>query len=126
VAPYGRLIAEWYRQYPSLKVIQILERLRSHGFTGGYTSVKLFTRPFRQKPKQTYHELVFLPGEEAQVDWMQCRFPFGTVHSFVWILSYSRYLYARFYPGQSMEFFLAGGAPGGVSGGRGRGPPGSL
>ena len=108
VAPYGRLIAEWYRQYPSLKAIQILERLRSHGFTGGYTSVKLFTRPFRQKPKQTYHELVFLPGEEAQVDWMQCRFPFGTVHGFVWILSYSRYLYARFYPGQSMEFFLAG------------------
>jgi len=108
VAPYGRLIAEWYRQYPSLKAIQILERLRSHGFTGGYTSVKLFTRPFRQKPKQAYHELVFLPGEEAQVDWMQCRFPFGTVHGFVWILSYSRYLYARFYPGQSMEFFLAG------------------
>ena len=108
VAPYGRLIAEWYRQYPSLKAIQILERLRSHGFTGGYTSVKLFTRPFRQKPKQTYHELVFLPGEEAQVDWMQCRFPFGTVYGFVWILSYSRYLYARFYPGQSMEFFLAG------------------
>jgi transcriptional regulator with XRE-family HTH domain len=35
VAPYGRLIAEWYRQYPSLKAIQILERLRSHGFTGG-------------------------------------------------------------------------------------------
>ena len=57
VAPYGRLIAEWYRQYPSLKVIQILERLRSHGFTGGYTSVKLFIRPFRQKPKQAYHEL---------------------------------------------------------------------
>ena len=108
VTPYGRLIAEWYRQYPSLKAIQILERLRSHGFTGGYTSVKLFTRPFRQKPKQTYHELVFLPGEEAQVDWMQCRFPFGTVYGFVWILSYSRYLYARFYPGQSMEFFLAG------------------
>jgi len=51
---------------------------------------------------------VFLPGEEAQVDWMQCRFPFGTVHGFVWILSYSRYLYARFYPSQSMEFFLAG------------------
>lgn len=108
VAPYGRLIAEWYRQYPSLKAIQILERLRSHGFTGGYTSVKDFTRPFRQKPKRAYHELVFLPGEEAQVDWMQCRFPFGTVHGFVWILSYSRYLYARFYPAQSMEFFLAG------------------
>jgi transposase len=108
VAPYGRLIAEWYRQYPSLKAIQILERLRSHGFTGGYTSVKLFTRPFRQKPKQAYHELVFLPGEEAQVDWMQWRFPFGTGYGFVWILSYSRYLYARFYPGQSMEFFLAG------------------
>ena len=55
-----------------------------------------------------YHELTFLPGEEAQVDWMQRTFSFGTVYGFVFILSYSRYLYCRFYPRQSMEFFLEG------------------
>jgi len=55
-----------------------------------------------------YHELSFLPGEEAQVDWMQRRFSFGVAYGFVFILSYSRYLYVRFYPRQTMEFFLEG------------------
>lgn len=108
VAPYVHLIGEWYLRYPSLKAIQVLERLRPYGFTGGYTAVKEFTRPWRRKRRSAYHELEFLPGEEAQVDWMQCRFPFGMVYGFVFILSYSRYLYGRFYPRSSMEFFLEG------------------
>jgi len=39
---------------------------------------------------------------------MQRSFPFGTAYGFVLILSYSRYLYCRFYPRQSMEFFWKG------------------
>lgn len=108
ITPYVRLIGEWYLRYPSLKAIQVLERLRPYGFTGGYTTVKEFTRHWRKKRRRIYHELEFLPGEEMQVDWMQCRFPFGMVHGFVFVLSYSRHLYGRFYPGSSMEFFLEG------------------
>ena len=108
ITPYVRLIGEWYLRYPSLKAIQVLERLRPYGFTGGYTTVKEFTRHWRKKRRRIYHELEFLPGDEMQVDWMQCRFPFGMIHGFVFVLSYSRYLYGRFYPGSSMEFFLEG------------------
>jgi len=108
IDPYGRLIEEWYASYPSLKAVQVLDRLKTYGFTGGYTTVKRYTGRFRRKKKRAYHELVFLPGEEAQVDWMQCRFPFGVVHGFVFILAYSRYLFARFYPRETMEFFLDG------------------
>ncbi len=107
--PYERLIQEWYSQYPRLRAIQVLERLRSYGFTGGYTTVKEYTKTLRKKKKrQAYHELVFLPGEEAQIDWMERKMPFGTAYGFLFLLSYSRYLYGKFYPKHSFEFFLDG------------------
>jgi transposase len=109
IDPFERLIDEWYRQYPRLKAIQVLERLRSYGFAGGYTMVKLYTKRFRKKRgKQAYHELVRLPGEETQIDWMERKMPFGTAYGFVFILSYSRYLYGAFYPKHTSEFFLDG------------------
>jgi transposase len=109
IKPYERLIDQWYREYPFLKAIQVFQRLREYGFEGRYTTVKEYTLQFRKKKKRrSYHELEFLPGEEAQVDWMQRTMPFGVVYGFVFILAYSRYLYARFYPGSSMEFFLDG------------------
>jgi len=106
--PYGRLIQDWYETYPSLKASQVFDRLQTYGYPGGYTTVKEYTQRFRRKRKRMYHELSFLPGEEAQVDWMQRCFPFGVAYGFVFILSYSRYLYVRFYPRQTMEFFLEG------------------
>jgi transposase len=109
IDPYARLIEQWYGDYPRLKAIQVLQRLKSYGFTGGYTAVKRYTRSFRRKRKVTfYHELTFLPGEEAQVDWMQRRLPFGIVYGFVYLLAYSRYLYVHFSPRCTMEFFLEG------------------
>ncbi len=109
IEPYRRLVDEWYHQYPRLKAIQVLERLKSYGFTGGYTTVKEYTMTLRKKRKrQAYHELTFLPGEEAQIDWMERKFPFGTAYGFLFLLAYSRYLYGRFYPKHSFEFFLDG------------------
>src|SRR4030043_937621 len=92
------LYHEWYREYPFLQAIQVYERLKSYGFTGGYTAVKEYTQPFRKKKrKKAYHELVFLPGQEAQGDWMQRTLPLGVVYGFVYILAFSRYLYVRFF-----------------------------
>lgn len=109
IKPYERLIGEWYAGYPFLRATQVFERLKSYGYTGGYTAVKEYTARYRRKKKkEAFYELEFLPGEEAQVDWMQWSFPFGIVYGFAFILSYSRYLYAGFYPRQSMEFFLDG------------------
>ena len=108
IRPYERLIEEWYRQYPFLKAKQVLERLKDYGFPGKYTTVKEYTKQFRRKRARSYHELEFLPGEECQVDWLQWTAPFGTVYGFALILSWSRYLYAKFYPRSSFEFFLDG------------------
>lgn len=107
--PYERLIKQWYTEYPFLQAIQVMERLKGHGYEGGYTAVKDYTLPLRKKRKvNSYHALEFLPGEEAQVDWMQRNTPFGVVYGFIYILAYSRYLYAHFYRRSSMEFFLDG------------------
>ncbi len=109
MAPYERLIQQWYTEYPFLQAIQVLARLKSYGYEGGYTAVKDYTLPLRKKRKgNSFHALEFLSGEEAQVDWMQRNTPFGVVYGFVYIMSYSRYLYAHFYLRSSMEFFLDG------------------
>jgi len=106
--PYDRLIDQWYQEYPFLKASQVYERLKSYGFKGSYNTVSVWTQRYRQKKRQAYHELTFLPGEEAQIDWIEERLPWGVAYGFGMILAYSRYLYVRFYPRQSLEFFLEG------------------
>lgn len=108
LVPFVRLIEEWYRQYPSLQAAQIRDRLKAYGYTGSYRSLCRFTEKYRKKRHKAYHELEFLPGEVAQVDWMEATLPFGKVYGFVFILAYSRYLFLKFYPRSSMEFFLDG------------------
>ena len=106
--PFARLIEEWYQRYPSLQAAQIKERLASYGYQGSYRNLCRLTEKYRKKRRQAYHEIEFLPGEVAQVDWMEASLPTGKVHAFVFILAWSRYLFVRFYPRSSMEFFLDG------------------
>jgi len=108
LVPFVRLIEEWYRQYPSLQAAQIRDRLKAYGYTGSYRSLCRFTEQHRKKRHKAYHELEFLPGESAQVDWMEATLPFGKVYGFVFILAWSRYLFLTFHPRSSMEFFLDG------------------
>lgn len=106
--PYERLIEEWYGEYPMLKATQVYERLKSYGYEGCYETVKLGTQRWRQKRGECFHELEFLPGEESQVDWMEWKMASGAVYGFVYLLAYSRYAVVRFYPRQTLEFFLDG------------------
>ncbi len=106
---YIHLIVHWYKQYPNLKALQVYERLKSYGYPGSYPSVVLFSREYRKPKEKTYHPLVFLPGEEAQVDWFFFNHErLGQVAGFVYVLSFSRYAWGMFYPKTSFEFFLAG------------------
>jgi hypothetical protein len=108
IKPYERLIGQWYKEYPFLRATQIYERLKGYGFGGCYETVKRHTRALRTRKSRWFHELDFLPGEEAQVDWMQWSFGFGVLYGFVLIMAYSRYLFVRLYPRHSLEFFLEG------------------
>jgi transposase len=92
--------------------VQIFQRLREMGFTGGYTIVKEYIRLVRPKRSPAFLTLSFAPGECAQVDWGE----FGSVNVgntrrklsfFVMVLCYSRMIYVEFTVSQTMEHFLA-------------------
>lgn len=107
--PYRHLIASWYRDYPRLKAKQIYERLIPYGYRGSYRRVAEVTREYRRLKPEVYHLLVFLPGEEAQIDWFFFSHPaLGRLAGFLYVLAYSRYAWGKFYPRTTFEFFLAG------------------
>jgi transposase len=106
---YRQLIAEWYKQRPFLRADQVYEWLQSYGFKGSYQSVVKFTAEYRQRRREAYHALVFLPGQEAQIDWFFFdSLATGKVAGFLYVLAYSRYAWGRFYPRSTFEFFLDG------------------
>ncbi len=108
--PYRSLMISWFSEYPSLKACQVSEWLKERGVKVDYTLVVKYTRAMRKKKKnRIFHELTFLPGEEGQVDWAHIIHPIlGKLYCFVFILSYSRYLFAHIFPKYSFEFFIEG------------------
>jgi len=106
---YRPLIAEWFKEHPTLKAQQVHGWLRMRGVKISYPAVVKYTRGFRKKVQKAYHPLTFLPGEEAQTDWCFIHHPrLGKLYCFVLILSYSRYLFAHVLARSSFEFFIEG------------------
>jgi transposase len=106
---YRHLLEEWYRQYPHLKALQIYQRIKECGYTGSLRSVQRFTSSWRVKKPVTYYALEFIAGEEAQVDWFFADLEnVGRVALFLYVLSWSRYAWGKFYLKTSFEFFLDG------------------
>ena len=107
--PYRSLIAEWFKEHPTLKAQQAHGWLKTRGVKISYPAVVKYTRQFRKKVPKAYHPLTFLPGEEAQADWCFINHPqLGKLYGFVLILSYSRYLFAHVFARSSFEFFIEG------------------
>jgi transposase len=107
--PYRPLIQGWFQNHPTLKAQQVHEWLTTRGVKISYPTVVKYTRTFRTKRPQAYHPLTFLPGEEAQTDWCFIHHPqLGKLYGFVFLLSYSRYLFAHLFPRSSFEFFILG------------------
>lgn len=106
---YSSLVLQWYIKYPQLQMKQIYQRLKSYDYKGSYATVIRFCNKHHKPKQNAYHPLVFLPGEEAQVDWMFFNHEkLGQVAGFVYVLSYSRYAWGMFYRKHTFEFFLAG------------------
>lgn len=49
IAPYMRLIEQWYARRPSLKAKQVYDRFKEYGYTGKYTMVTIHTKALRKK-----------------------------------------------------------------------------
>ena len=109
--PFKAQIGRMLDTYP-YSAAQVWQRVREHGFAGGYSLVKAYVRTVRPKRQAAFLTLAFAPGECAQVDWGS----FGAVpvgqtsrrlSFFIMVLCYSRMLYVEFTVSQTMEHFLA-------------------
>ena len=108
--PYRDLIASWFAEIPSLKALQVWQRLKERGVTLSRRCVERYTEGWRREKKgKVYWPLTFLPGEEGQVDWFFVDHPkLGNLWGFTIILSYSRYAFAHLFNRSSFEFFIEG------------------
>jgi transposase len=109
--PFKAEIVRLLERYP-YSAAQVFQRLREHGFDGGYSIVKDYVRTVRPRRQAAFLTLACAPGECAQVDWGA----FGSVKVgqthrrlsfFVMVLCYSRMMYVEFTVSQTMEHFLA-------------------
>ena len=109
--PFKQQIVRMLEKYP-YSAAQVLQRLSTQGFDGGYSIVKDYVRTVRPRRQPAFLKLAFAPGQCAQVDWGS----FGSVKVgqtrrrlsfFVMVLCYSRMMYVEFTVSQTMEHFLA-------------------
>ncbi len=82
----------------------LMREVKSQGYTGGYTILRDYTKPFRQQ-KQSKATIRFEtePGEQAQVDWGLFRYrtndgKLKRIWAFVMVLSWSRANICRICP----------------------------
>ena len=106
----GQIVAQLERHPYSAQ--QLLQQLKTQGYTGGYSILKEFVRLVRPVRKPAFLMLEFAPGECAQVDWGS----FGSLavgstrrrlSFFVMVLCYSRMMFVEFTLSEGMEQFLS-------------------
>ncbi len=111
---YADYLRERVRAYPGLTAKRLLRELKDVGFTGGYTSVKVFLRDVRPAAERAF-ELRFEtpPGEQAQVDFAHFKTVFTdepsaprVVWLFSMVLGCSRMIWARFVAHQDLATVL--------------------
>jgi transposase len=109
--PHKGTIVRLLASHP-FSAVQLLQRLRQSGYSGGYSILKDYVRTVRPPRQPAFLKLHFAPGQCAQVDWGSAGFlPVGNTRRrlsfFVMVLCYSRRMYAEFSLAQSQEHFLA-------------------
>lgn len=114
IDPYEPFIREQLTKYPSLRSSRLFVMLQERGYLGGPDHLRRVVSRLRpKKPAEAFQRLRTLPGEQAQVDWAHFgKLPVGRalrpLWAFVMVLSYSRRIFLRFFPGAAMPFFVRG------------------
>jgi transposase len=114
VDPFVPFIVEQLEKYPGLRSARLFTMIRERGYPGGPDHLRRVIGRLRpKKAAEAFQRLRTLPGEQAQVDWAHFgKFLIGRalrpLWAFVMVLSYSRRLFLRFFPGAAMPFFVRG------------------
>jgi transposase len=107
--PYKPIVTTRLETYPELSAVRLFEECRAAGYTGGLTQLKVFVREVRPRPEpQPIIRFETPPAHQAQVDFAEFRFPWGKRYALLVVLGYSRLLWLKFYPRQTMATVISG------------------
>jgi transposase len=107
--PYKPLIETRLGTYPELSAVRLFAECHASGYGGSLTQLKAFVRRVRPRPEpEPVIRFETPPGQQAQVDFAEVRFPWGKRFAFMVVLGYSRLLWLRFYPRQTMQTVMTG------------------
>jgi len=101
---YRGIIQERLQSFPRLTAERIFEEIRAAGYAGGYTQIKEYVRQIRPRPiEEAVRRFETPPGFQGQVDYATFNLPWGRRYALVVVLGYSRLLWLRFFPRQTMQ-----------------------
>jgi len=107
--PYRAIITTRLGTYPELSAVRLFEEVRAAGYPGGITQLRDYVARVRPRPEaEPVVRFETPPGHQAQVDFAECRFPWGKRDALLVVLGYSRLLWLRFYPRQTMATVIDG------------------
>lgn len=114
VDPFVPFIKSILKDFPDLPSQRLYHMVRERGYPGGSDHFRHLLVRFRPaRSEDAYLRLSTLPGEQAQVDWASFgRIKIGDaerkLYAFVMVLSWSRYVFLRFYLNQNTANFQRG------------------
>lgn len=107
--PYKGIIEARLEAFPRLTAQRLFEEIQAAGYPGGYTQVKDYVREVRPGASAEPVLRFETPaGFQGQVDFGSFNLPWGRRHALLVVLGYSRLLWLRFYPRQTMETLIRG------------------
>jgi transposase len=105
---YRPIIDSRLGAFPRLSSVRLYQEILAAGYTGGYTQLKDYVRQVRPVTVEPLVRFETPPGQQGQVDFAHFRLPWGRRWALLVVLSYSRLLWLRFFPRQTMHTLFAG------------------
>lgn len=106
---YKPIIDERLTAYPKLTSLRLFEEVVQAGYEGSYSTVRDYVRVVRPRAEpEPVIRFETSPGEQAQVDFAEFRLPWGKRFALLVVLGYSRLLWVRFFPRQTMRTLFTG------------------
>lgn len=100
--PFKPLIQERLAAFPALSSVRLLAECRAAGYTGGYSQLTEHVRRVRPQPApEPVVRFETAPGQQAQFDFAEFRFPWGKRYAVLTVLGYSRFLHVDWVPRQT-------------------------
>ena len=69
IEPFVEQLTRLLERYPGLTALRAFEELQQAGFSGSYSTVRIYLKANRIKPKAKTIRFETAPGAQAQMDW---------------------------------------------------------